>query len=426
MIFLLVMFWVLLISITHKFTPVVDDVGRPTGNSYPKTVNQWVQYLRGSTKFNPSITFEHCTNWLLHAIVACLVYIKFGPTCAVVWCAHPCAIPVHTWFNGRRYAIAAMIALAISIWPYGAVIWPYAFIWQWSAVPAIVFSHAPWWVYVLGCLVATRTWWYGYKWYHSRKTEVGTTSPLNIWSLKRLTYSVKLFGRYFFHCALPLKVAHFYPWYDYFGMNKKNTDEVFAWDTDAWRGVLAILICAAGVWYAPTRYGTLWFCVFISIFLHTFNQPTIAFTDRYLYIASMGLMSLVPMPYAYIVAGYYLAMTVDALRQYRNFRYFFDYNCTVFPECTRAYQQYVANLILNKRHNEAITFATIGLHYRPDDYALNLMMGRLHMDIKMWGAAKQYLHRAYLNPIMDRVAAEQVMLRGMIAECCQNDKKEKV
>ena len=402
---LIAVFLIVLYFTIWQYEPTVDDIHRPKDRRWPNTQRGWFIFFRGSTSYNPPKQVEHLIGVLLHGVVVYLVYLRFGLTTATLVCVHPCAVQIHTWFNGRRYGVSAIIAYLVTLYPWAALLWPWTAVWQFSGLPSILLSPMPVWGWVVGAALLPFTFRFAKKWFKSRQDEVDTNNPLRRWDNRRPVYSLKLFGRYFWRTLFPTKVAYFYPWYDYLGVSKKDTDDVYRWDKDAWAGLLAVGVCIAAAYYGGT-YGILWFCLFIAPFLHIRTQFVMAYADRYSYIASAGLLSLIPAPWSYVAIGWYAATTLYAVRQYRDFRYFYDYNCAIHPYDTRSFIHYCGSLAVNKKYTEAIAIGVIGLHYRPQDYALNMLLGKVYKECKNYAMARRHFDRAMNNPMTGKEAQQ--------------------
>ena len=211
-----------------------------------------VDFTNQKTQRN-SIRKDHALTLVLHTAICCLIYETLGHNDISFWAAllyavNPTSHETSIWSNGRRYSINIILVLIMLALPkpFGLLAWVCTPFLHLTAVFAPLMLG---WKYALVIPVAGLIAWYWQ--YNDYKMRLATqkSDEMTNWKPIRIIPSIKLFGFYFIRTIWPGKVmmvySHLYQW----GLNKSGNDDAHRINLSFFRGVLAIILVAAGLFY---------------------------------------------------------------------------------------------------------------------------------------------------------------------------------
>ena len=211
-----------------------------------------VDFTNQKTQRN-SIRKDHALTLFLHTIICCLIYETLGHNdisfwAAILYAVNPINHQTAIWSNGRRYALNVILVL-VMLWlpkPFGLLAWVCTPFLHLTAVFAPILMG---WKYALAIPVAGLIAWYWQ--YGDYKMRMGTqkSDEMLNWKPTRLIPSVKLFGFYFVRTIWPGKVMMVYPHLYAWGLTKQGNEDAHRLNLSFFRGVLALILVAAGLFY---------------------------------------------------------------------------------------------------------------------------------------------------------------------------------
>jgi len=403
-----------------RYGYIIDDNCIPQGKGKNFLQTFWWQLT--SRKYS-NLQVEHLQRLAVHIINSCLIYIAFGKTdvsflAALLFSVNPWGNQVPCWLNAIGYGMSCMLVLLMVIFKGWAWVF-YLFTLLWHLTPAFapflflyigpwqkVFIIIPYMLIVF--LSKGRVPLYKVQ-DNATMFERGkyATWPLTHIYPKKFIFIVKTYAYYTLNILFPRRLGLFHIFGYSFGLATT--------DTNKWQKVCPLFFAGIGLmitnlyliirfWGTPLSLGLFWYNLFIGQWCNfVILYQTI--TDRYSYLAQVGMMLALAyilsiMPYGYYIAAVFLTFYTTKLSYYlpafKSMEDYIDMNLVEFPD-NYACWNWVGILESGKnRKFSAIRAWAKGLHYRPNDYRLNFNLGQLLRIMGYLDEAEKYLYQAGL------------------------------
>ncbi len=180
---------------------------------------------------------------------------------------------------------------------------------------------------------------------------------------------------------------------------------------------LLVVFCYFGYIYSP--FGLFWWLMFIGLFCHVIPNLGQFVTERYMYIANIGLCMILcsffeqlPQVYWFLV-GVWFMISLRYIPAWRNNEALYSHGIVSFPDCGDNYVNYASFLLDKGKALEAV---------RPLQCAIKYTIGRksklwgdlskCYMTYKEWRQAIHCLNMALIDADLDQVED----IKGLIKE----------
>jgi len=403
-----------------RYGYIIDDNVIPQKKDPNPIKNFWYQL---TSRYYNNSQVEHLQRLGVHIINCCLIYIAFGKTnvsflAALLFSVNPWGNQIPCWLNAIGYGVSCMMVLLMVILKGWALAF-YLFTLLWHLTPAFapfLFLYlGPWtktFIFIPYILIVflSRGRVPLYKVQdNATMFERGkyATWPLTHIYPKKLIFIVKTYAYYTFNVIFPRRLGIFHVFGYSFGLATS--------DTEKWQKVCPLFFAGVGLmianlflivkfWGTPLSFGLFWYNLFIGQWCN-FIILYQTITDRYSYLAQVGMMlalayTLSIAPYGYYMAAIFLTFYTTKISYYlpafKSMEDYIEMNLQEFPD-NYACWNWVGILESGKnRKFSAIRAWAKGLHYRPNDYWLNFNLGQLLRVMGYLDEAEKYLYQAGL------------------------------
>ena len=394
--FLLITAWCLFLWVTTRnYTPVVDDIvlwSKPTAR-------QLVSRLYGAHAVN-NLAGDRAISVGLHWIMSCLVALAINPVAGLMFCVHPTTLQVAVWLNGKRFAVAGILAMMAFASPFALALLPLILLFQPIGIPAFlfVFKHnISFWYVFIGipfipfCIrhIISRI---------KSRDKDNVNTELQLFRVKKVIFAVKSLWVYFRQSVLPDKNVMYYNDYYGVGISSEGKKQMYALDFAFWAGMVAMVFIAFHVkqgWWLWLLFAVQWF---------NFVTITQTFADRYMYIALVGACwYLSGTPIAIALIGFYMARSIENLRQYDGLINFLKYNIEKSPKNPSA-SYFLSGIWLGdgRFDADALVTAKDAIVNTPNSCLSNMIYARCLYKFNNKKAAVEYMEKALSLSIEDR------------------------
>lgn len=357
---------------------------------------RWPDALRrslygGGTFGTNNIPLDHAFTMFLHTLTCVLIYWVLGCNtisywAAVLYCCNPINHQTAIWLNGRRYAVATICALLfykLGVW--GSPFYFFSGLFHYTAflTPVLLITKSPWYLLLIPIYAAL-----GYiavrDKYNGRKPVITCNDQLHF-NHRRLFIIIKCYGFGFFQMFGLGEVLMIYPVIENWGITEEGNKHAYSFNFDYWKGILAIILSIAGLFYFKNEILAMWIFICLSGIQWSGIIPAVQLnTDRYNSISNI-FMSYILVFYAskflgdwgevfiLLLSCYYCYKLPKVLEMYRNINDFYDYHIKSHPQmiCVRGAK--ITNLIREQKLQEAWLLLDEGLKYNPTDYSFLLL-----------------------------------------------------
>ncbi len=361
------------------------------------------------TKRN-SIRKDHALTVFLHAVICCLIYEALGHNIISFWAAILYAVnPINhqtaIWSNGRRYALNIILVLVMLMLPkpFGVLAWLCTPILHLTAVFAPLMLG---WKYALIIPAAGAIAWY-WQW-NDYKMRLATqkTQEMLKYTPKRIIPSVKLFGFYFIRSFWPGRVMMVYPHLYFWGLTKEGTQDAHRLNLSFWKGVLAILLVVAGLFYFKGQ-NLLYFvfavlsivqwCGFLTVTQHSCDRYIATATPFMMYLGSSLLFTSFgagALPIILFFAGLYISELNVVMRMYKSIISFHEYENFFYPSNIVSRGCMVHGMMAEKQPLIAWYEMQTALRYHPYDMRMNILAAEISLVMADKKMAQHHLNIA--------------------------------
>jgi hypothetical protein len=398
---------------TINYGYIIDDHDHVKKDVTPNKWLRWWEHIYG-IKFT-NLKLAHSLNILVHCMNCLLIYFVFGQSnisllAAVLFAINPVNNQCSIWISGRPYAFSTMFLLlgmlCLPLMPfcYGVANW-----WTINTLfaPLLFLFLKPWWLALImpiGLFLITEkaknTLDAGKKRYAGATNEMGEISP------KKLIIVFKTLGYYTLLCFFPIRLGMCHSYLSTFGMTKEETTGQYKPDVFFFTGLLVLGLAVSNmIWnFYPPLFWLLWFVVFTAQWLN-FIVISHLITERYVYLANVGLMVLlanliIGTPLAYIFLTFYAVRLFYFMPAYKNYVEYWKSNTENFPNVAMGWNQYGLGLLQYGNGGSALDAWVRGVQERPNDFRLNyntanllIGSGSVEQAVKFIKAAEENLDK---------------------------------
>ena len=310
---------------------------------------------------------EHALAIGIHlAIVATVAYVM-GLPCAMLYALHPACTSTALWLNGRRYAIATIVALlAFKAGVFGGLLLALSAYFMPLAAPLLFtkLSYAPF------VLVAVVFWVLMYKSNYVNRLKT-VSKEIGKDGFKRGLVVLKCFGWYVSRAILPGRTMMQYAYLQEWGVTEAGQRQ--AYEPDAYLIVGSVSLIALASLAFVGDYNALGFIVCILPWCGLLPTNQIL-ADRYLSLANVFMMalvaSIVPRETQFALAGYYASRFTESFPMFVSIESMFDWH-NYFHPANIICRKLKANWLL-KTDKVSTAWEVIkeGLKHKPNDFTL--------------------------------------------------------
>ena len=376
----------------QSYEYLIDDMELNMRTKDTKTLN-WVHnfwlHLRGYILKDKELS--HSLNIIIHGLVCSLIYVVFGKNnvsllAAILFAFNPVNTQVVCWISGKGYATSVLLLLvgmlvkeAFPLFYLGSLICSINTVF---APLVFVIEKPHYWVLLLLLIpfMAKRQ-------YDGLKQRMTTVTPFmsNI-TWKRLIIVFKTYGYYFIHCLFPLKISMCHSYLHTYGIDKESTEKWYKLDKYLITGIILAGVAIYSLFNRTGMYlGFLWFTIFIAQWLNFIytNHPI---TERYIYLANVGLMFMLAKILSVLPYGNYLALAFlifyltrlwYVMEQYKDLVTFWKTNAENFSDVALTYNQWGIMLSNQGKIGTSVDVMTEGLKKSPEDFRLNYNLANI-------------------------------------------------
>ena len=388
--------------------------------------------LRASGDWVINKRLDHSLTLAIHTLASILIYFAFGSNivsfiAAILFSVHPVNTQISIWLNGKRYGINAILVLLMFLFqPWGIIFYPLTPYWQPNAffAPLIYLAKGHWWVLLflpLSIFLAKR------RNILTLLHRLGAIPDCELKKIrwKKLIILVKSFGYYFKHCLFPTKLSFYHMFLESFGFNKDENKYWYSYNFDFWVGLIS-LIGVSGLivhfWSTPLGFGLFWWVVFMMQWLNFPITCTQSFSERYTYIANIGLVVAIswgllqiPIPELRLVAitglfTYYLTRLLMYMPSYKNLTVFHRHTLYTFPKQFRIRGTVANQHFLANRMFHAIAECGTGLLHWNRDFALHIIIAKSFIKFNQKDAARLHIQKARENIVPGKERDSEMMI----------------
>ncbi len=389
---------------------IIDDVEAWNKGQNEKTPNFWLNLYRqihGTHIINTKIS--HTINFIVHLINCLLVYLLFGANdismfISLLFMLNPVNNQVSLWLSGRPYGIATILLLTgflfKNLFP---IFYGLSFVWSINIIfaPLLFIFYKP---HILIFALPLVAYLMKHKFIPTIILRGSTvTKEMKTIDLKKMILFFKTFAYYFFHCLFPIRLGMCHNYLHTYGLSEEETKVWYKLDKYFFMGIVLFLTILGIVFTGNgSKYiGLVWFAIFISQWCNIYVINHLI-TERYVYIANIGLMALVVQftygtPLIWLFLVFYATRLWYFTPAYKNCLEFWKSNTENFPDVAMGYNQY--GLELNKYGNVGTGFDIFlkGVQYRKNDFRLNYNISNLLAGQKRWDIIKEFVVKAEEN-----------------------------
>jgi len=393
---------------TLSYGYLIDDLEVST---HPKTGIWWKDLwgqIRGHAYFNP--TREHGITLSFHVLNSVLIYFVFGQTdvaflAAVLFSLHPSNTQASVWLSGKVYSIATTcILLGLVFKPLIFLFYPIAVYWSLNAVllPLLLPLMGPWYYSfaILGLLLHKK------RIIKEPKRRYTTIPPLmREASPRKLIISLRTMGYYLCLSLFPRKVTMCHSYLHVFGLSKKETIQWYRPDRYFFIALLVLAFAVTGLVLGWKVTGLVWFCLLMMQWCN-FIVLSHPITERYLYLANVGMMYFIAQTLLSVPMGEYLAVGLvvyyatklhEILPNYETNMKYFKGNMEQYNNVAIAYNQYGLELVQRGKAGTAMDVFLKGLQFRQHDFRLNYNTANVLLGMRRFNEALPFIYRAEEN-----------------------------
>ena len=363
-------------------------------------IDLWRQIV-GDCYTNPKV--EHLITTIIHTINCCLIYWLFGCNnisllTALLFALNPVNNQCSIWLSGKPYSLSTMaMLLGLCILPSLPIF--YAFSLWFSAntimLPILfTFKQPHWYILALPILGIFFSW--RIRRTIKRRYDSAPTEAIKF-SINKLIIFFKTLGYYFVLCLFPVKIGMFHSYLNSYSMNEEANKKWYKIDIYFIIGLLLTCIVIANLFlkFTPQAYGLLWFFIFSIQYCNILllNHPI---TERYIYLANIGLMyllalSIISTPFMWIFLTAYAIRLFYFTPAYKNMISYWKSNIENFPDVALGYNQYALALNAYGNGGSALDSLVSGVQYEPRDFKVNYNLANMLIQSGMTDKAVKFI-----------------------------------
>lgn len=423
-ILVIVLFNVIVFYRTLKFSIIVDDLRqyntvatrnwKPIPKTWQEIKNLFQLRLYGGATFGTNTKVDHAFTILLTSCICVLIYMVFGYSQVSFWAAmfyacNPSNTQVTIWLNGRRYAISIILVLLMMLYsPWGLFLYPVTFMNQQVIAifsPMLVRNIHPLFYLIIPLFYLFRR-----KIIHKkiagRMKHILCDDQKHI-RPKRIIIVVKSFGFYFFNMFAPIRTLINYPNLYWWGITKKKTDECYRINLEFLKGMVAVSLSVAGLFYFKGYMFTLWAFMLLSTLQWAAILSAVQVNaDRYICLPNVFMMFFLAyfismLPYSttiyFCVCIYYLCQLSVAMRMYRTIDEYQRYQMFYCDSITKPRFNRIEFYLKKNRFLTAWYLIEEGLQSIPDDFHLLMQAAVCAAHLGNIKQAKELIEQASQN-----------------------------
>jgi len=363
---------------------IIDDLAAQERLPEVKTQDFWVNLWRQFKQdYMESPALGHLFSFTLHTINTMLIYVLFGRTpvamlTAALFCINPVNNMAAVWMSGRPYSLATMFILIGFCFPIlFPIVYPIAFLWSINSTFSplmFVVLGMPWMAVMLPIMgiVGSKTHINTLKLRHEVLPEY-----LKKFEIRNLILVFKTVGYYTLLCIFPIRLGMCHSYLHSFGFSREETEKWYKLD---WFFAAGIALIAFGI-MGSIYFGMLFMFGFIWYLAHilqwcNWKLITHPITERYLYLANVGLMFflaklIIGTGFEYAFLTLYAILNWKYIPVYKNCLVYWKSNVENFPDVAMGYNQYGLELKARKYLGTAFDVYIAGLKVRPNDFRLS-------------------------------------------------------
>jgi hypothetical protein len=389
---------------------IIDDLDHIKTEKTPKFWRRMWEHFWG-IKFT-NLKLAHALNIAVHASVCVLIYLFFEKTdiallTSLLFAINPVNNQCSIWLSGRVYAVSTAILLTGFLFlPALPILYGLANWWTINTLftPLLFLFLKPSWLGLLlpiGLFVITKK---AKNSFDSGKSRFsGASDVMREISFRKLFIVFRTLGYYIALCILPFRLGMCHEYLGTFGMSKQETDIFMKPDRFFLLGILATGAVVVNIIHPffPPLFGLLWFILFTAQWLN-FIVITHLITERYVYLANIGLMYLLanliigtPFMWAFLV--FYAVRLYYFIPAYKDYRSYWNSNTMEFPHSSMGWNQLGIAQLQYGNSGSALDSWVRGVQERPHDFRLNYNTANLLMGSGMAAQAVPFVKAAEAN-----------------------------
>jgi hypothetical protein len=450
-ILLIVLFNLAVYARTIKYSVIVDDIrqyntiktGRASHTAFHHLSWNILDVLKrlwwdikirlygaGTFGINPSL--DHALSILLHTCLCVLIYMAFGYSkvslmAALLYACHPSNHQTSIWLNGRRYILAIIFLMLMMVYkPWGFALYPFTFIFQYSAVfaPILLIKDYPWILIFIPFMVA-------WNW-EAIKNKISVRMKLilceeqkKVFTWGRIPIVIKSYGFYFYRMLAPWQTMMNYPDLYWWGIVQDKSDECYSLNLEFLRGVSAIVLSGLGLYYIPGNDKILWLFMILSTLQWSAILSAVQLnTDRYISLPNVFMMYFLAKaisfsPYsAVIFVGlmvYYCYNLSIVMRMYWSIDAYHRYQMYFQPQLTKPRFNRIEFYLKHNRMLTAWYLVEEGLQHNPNDFHFLMHSAICNATVGNLAKALEAIEQAEKNYYMGQEEHQSKAVKNMKA-----------
>jgi hypothetical protein len=336
-------------------------------------------------------------------------YSKVSFCAALLYVANPANHQIAIWLNGRRYAITVILVLLMLLWkPFGIIFYPMTFFYDHALAlfTPLLFLDVGYWLTLLIPIV------YFYKGKSLRNRVKGRMDKIlssfqRGFTKDRLIIIVKSYGFFFSKMITPMRVLINNPELYWWGINEKDNKECYAINPEFYRGLLAVVVSIALVFYFQDYMKIMWLFTVLSILQWSAITSAVQINaERYMAVPIVFMMfflsyfiNIFPNAnYIYVaVITYYATNLQGTMFMYKSIDHYQKYQMLYAPSIAKPRFNRIDFYFKQGRFLTAWYLIEEGLGQMPNDFLLLYQAAICLNQIGNFEQALQLLDKAEKN-----------------------------